>query len=101
MIDGAEKEDRVVSNISDWQRLKVVIVAERGPACEACPAVMPHAGLTHLHHVKPRAQGGTDHRENAALLCPNCHSRAHWLYRTLARIPASRGDFFEMLRGAA
>jgi 5-methylcytosine-specific restriction endonuclease McrA len=30
-----------------------------------------------VHHIVPRAQGGTNANENLTILCPNCHRMAH------------------------
>lgn len=35
------------------------------------------AGLLHVHHIKPRAEGGTNANSNLVRLCPNCHGEAH------------------------
>jgi hypothetical protein len=31
----------------------------------------------HVHHIKPRCQGGTDHPNNILLLCQKCHVAHH------------------------
>lgn len=31
----------------------------------------------HIHHIKPRCQGGTDHPNNLLLLCQKCHVAHH------------------------
>ena len=30
-----------------------------------------------IHHIKPRAKGGTDDMSNLTYICPNCHRVAH------------------------
>jgi 5-methylcytosine-specific restriction protein A len=29
------------------------------------------------HHIKPRAEGGSDTIDNVSALCPNCHRKIH------------------------
>jgi len=48
--------------------------------CESCDAPAPFEtrnGTPYLevHHLKPISQGGSDHPENVAAVCPNCHRR--------------------------
>ena len=31
----------------------------------------------HIHHVKPRADGGSDDVDNLVVLCPTCHDKKH------------------------
>lgn len=31
----------------------------------------------HIHHIKPRCQGGTDHPNNLLMLCQKCHTAHH------------------------
>jgi 5-methylcytosine-specific restriction endonuclease McrA len=63
--------------------IKATRVAATGPVCESCAIVMPSASLLHIHHITPISEGGLDVDANCALLCPNCHAKAHWLHRRL------------------
>lgn len=31
----------------------------------------------HIHHIKPRCEGGTDHPNNLLMLCNRCHTAHH------------------------
>jgi len=67
--------------------------------CEACgwrppPPLGPSA--LNVHHVKPRAKGGTDEPANLVVLCPNCHATAHALTRK--RRLAGRDDLLQELK---
>jgi 5-methylcytosine-specific restriction endonuclease McrA len=64
---------------SEAPKIKAGLVAVRGGRCEACGLTV--TGLLHLHHVVPVSRGGKNHRWNLALLCPNCHARAHQIDR--------------------
>lgn len=72
--------DVVRSGANDAKTKRLAIV---GCACEACKVAMPAPALVHLHHVVFVARGGTNDDDNVALLCPNCHAKAHWLDRKL------------------
>lgn len=80
-----------------WSRLKEDLVSETAGSCEACHHEMPEPSALHLHHVVPRSKGGRDEENNAALLCPNCHAKAHLIYRKSRQIPAGRDELFQLL----
>ena len=42
-------------------------------ACEHCGE---RVDQPHVHHIKPRADGGPNTMSNLIVLCPNCHSKA-------------------------
>lgn len=69
-----ELEVRLGSKIAKANR-----IARVGCKCEACETAMPVPRLVHLHHVVFVSRGGSNADENTILLCPNCHSKAHWL----------------------
>ena len=48
---------------------------KRGP-CEACGSRI----YVSRHHLRPRAQGGSDSAENRCVLCRVCHARTHHLF---------------------
>lgn len=78
---------------------KIRMIALLGCRCEACATQMPSKALVHLHHVVPVRDGGTTADANLMLLCPNCHSRAHWIYRNLNQHerPATRQALADLL----
>ncbi|WP_412063728.1 HNH endonuclease [Rubrivirga sp. IMCC45206] len=53
---------------------------ERGGRCETCG--YDNYNVLHVHHVTPKAEGGTDDGVNLRLLCPNCHMVTHHGYGT-------------------
>lgn len=63
----------------DWRdRLQPRILA-RDPICRICG----DAPSAHVDHIKPLAQGGTDHESNLRGVCASCHSRlTHRLQQT-------------------
>jgi 5-methylcytosine-specific restriction endonuclease McrA len=52
-----------------WPALRRRII-RRDPTCQACG----RAPSTTVDHVTPRARGGSDHPDNLAGLCSDCHA---------------------------
>lgn len=70
-------------------------------ACESCGwQPRPPLGLRaiNIHHLVPTAAGGTDHPENLAALCPNCHAMAHAIFGRKAA--PGRAELVEAIRAA-
>jgi hypothetical protein len=55
--------------------LKKLLLIERGSKCELCPYAI--SATLNIHHIKEKKNGGTDHKENLLLICPNCHAEIH------------------------
>ena len=69
--------------------------------CEHCGWTPPEAKLLHAHHIVALAVGGSDTLDNVAVLCPNCHSLAHYVTsRALGRHlgPSTREQLFISLQ---
>jgi 5-methylcytosine-specific restriction endonuclease McrA len=47
----------------------------RGGFCEECGN--ENFAILQVHHIKERANGGSDDDDNLKLLCPNCHAKTH------------------------
>ena len=63
---------------------KLNLTAATG-TCAACGLNYP---LLDIHHIQPRAEGGSDDPDNLIDLCPNCHRLMHcqlWELTTLGR----------------
>ena len=54
---------------TDWKKLRAEMMP-KGTLCRVCGRV-----ASHLDHIVPRAQGGTDSPRNLQPLCWSCHSR--------------------------
>jgi group II intron reverse transcriptase/maturase len=54
-----------------WREIKAEVEAERGERCEICGRKVP----LDLHHLKARRYGGQDTKDNAQLLCEDCHAK--------------------------
>lgn len=69
-------------------------------ACQSCDARMPDESMLHMHHVVPISRGGTNAPHMLALLCPNCHAKAHWIDRNAKQKPANAIELIAALRVA-
>ena len=64
--------ERVIENYEQWVRL----LRRDGPGCRAGLPGCKVAPAEN-HHLKLRAQGGSDDDANRALVCAGCHRRIH------------------------
>ena len=75
-IIGADKSAQRVTGkvppLSENERAKLINAV--GNRCEN--PTCRHRYSLDVHHIKPRAEGGTNNRENLIVLCPNCHGDA-------------------------
>lgn len=55
--------------------------------CPNCGEHITRETGWHLHHILPKAQGGTDAMSNLVILHPNCHRQVH--SRNKGELPAS------------
>jgi 5-methylcytosine-specific restriction enzyme A len=63
--------------------VRIYILGRAAGTCEACEKPAPFltpAGQPYLepHHIRRLSDGGPDHPEWVAGVCPNCHCRAHY-----------------------
>jgi 5-methylcytosine-specific restriction protein A len=58
----------------DHERMRKIVLAEE-PLCRICLAMDPprHTPSTIADHIVPKAEGGTDERENYQGACGPCH----------------------------
>jgi len=97
-----------------WDRLKAAVLRRDRYRCQDCgedfgrrrrkafdPALRRGRGgyrweSLEVHHIIPRADGGSDHPGNLKTLCPDCH-RAYTSHQAAERA-AARRDRNELLR---
>lgn len=76
------KEKKQITRKRSAAIKKYALVRSEG-ICEACHQVAPfytkegHPFLE-VHHLYRLSDGGMDHPENVAAICPNCHRRVHY-----------------------
>lgn len=56
-----------------WTKL-VEQVKREEPLCRPCKACGRVTPAAEVDHIKPKAQGGTDDRENLQGICSSCHA---------------------------
>ena len=62
--------------------MRTYVLARAGGVCEGCKKPAPFiakSGQPYLepHHIRRLSDGGPDHPDFVAALCPNCHRRVH------------------------
>jgi len=60
-----------------WRMIRSGVIKRDGGKCRACGkdlSAVP-SWLTEVHHVRPKAEGGSDHPSNLITLCVMCHKR--------------------------
>lgn len=61
---------------SDWSRIRETVLARDDYRCQDRRS-QEHAGNLHVHHLIPRAAGGSDEPSNLITLCDGCHAKRH------------------------
>jgi 5-methylcytosine-specific restriction endonuclease McrA len=81
----AERRAKVNTAKREEQAAKAAVWKRAGHRCERCGrnVTMGLDMITagHVHHGLKRSRGGTWALENLTLLCPQCHSVAHGIFR--------------------
>jgi hypothetical protein len=60
-----------------WRMIRSGVIERDGGRCQLCGkdlSTVP-SWLTEVHHVRPKAGGGSDHPSNLITLCVMCHKR--------------------------
>jgi ATP-dependent DNA helicase RecQ len=60
----------------EWEVTRGIVLSRDGHRCVECGADLVRDGA-HVHHVLPRASGGTDEPANLISLCQMCHAAVH------------------------
>jgi ATP-dependent DNA helicase RecQ len=60
----------------EWSSVRQLVLERDGHACVACSERLVGRDA-HVHHVIPRALGGSDHPSNLISLCSGCHAAHH------------------------
>jgi 5-methylcytosine-specific restriction enzyme A len=76
------KKEIKTSVIIRSEAIKSYALKRANGDCEGCSQPAPFFSkggpFLEVHHIERIADGGPDHPENVAALCPNCHKRAHF-----------------------
>jgi len=68
----------------DYENKKSYLLSKQEGICPICGEILKTD--VHLHHVKPRAKGGSDNADNMVALHNDCHKRLH---REKLKLPTS------------
>jgi ATP-dependent DNA helicase RecQ len=60
----------------EWDEIRSLVLRRDGFRCVECGGDLKADGA-HVHHVLPRAAGGSDDPANLVSLCPMCHAAVH------------------------
>lgn len=60
----------------EWEIARQTVLRRDGHRCVQCGGDLKADGA-HVHHLLPRASGGTDEPANLISLCPMCHAAVH------------------------
>jgi 5-methylcytosine-specific restriction endonuclease McrA len=55
-----------------WEKVRAAVLRDE-PLCRPCRARGRVTAATAVDHIRPRARGGTDDRENLQPICAACH----------------------------
>lgn len=58
---------------NDWRKLRQEILLRDKGLCQECRRRGRLTKATHVDHIKPKADGGTDDPVNLQSLCKTCH----------------------------
>jgi 5-methylcytosine-specific restriction endonuclease McrA len=71
-----------------WKNTRRYIRSRDGDRCRRCDASGAIQRL-YVHHIVPRAQGGTDRYENLMLVCQSCHGKLEReAQQSIANVPS-------------
>lgn len=59
-----------------WTKTRAAILKRDQHLCQMCLSKGRITPATEVHHIKPRAQGGTDDHDNLTSACAPCHREA-------------------------
>jgi hypothetical protein len=61
----------------EYQNIRSFLMAREKGKCQVCGKVFRKGNGSHIHHIIPRSDGGTDREKNLALLHKPCHKKLH------------------------
>lgn len=64
------------SNMYDYQNMRSYLMSREHGKCQFCSKDFKGKS-SHIHHIIPRSQGGTNKSNNLAILHENCHKELH------------------------
>ncbi|AWX56930.1 HNH endonuclease [Brevibacillus brevis] len=82
---GTTLKERIVQYRERSRAVKLYALKRANGVCEACGNEAPFINtkgepFLEVHHTRRLSDGGPDHPEWVAAICPNCHRRTHYGY---------------------
>ncbi len=77
-----------------WTRLRLVILKRDGHLCQPCRTKGRVTPATEVHHIKAKADHGTDDPDNLVSTCHDCHLEADAANRGHRKRPGFTADGF-------
>lgn len=90
-ISGVEYQQ---GQLAEWENLKAYAKWRDGQKCRACGRSAKDGARLEVHHIRRRADGGSDTPDNVVTLCHECHEAHHQGIRKLKfkRPPVHRNE---------
>lgn len=90
-ISGVEYQQ---GTLAGWENLKAYAKWRDGQKCRACGKSAKDGARLEVHHIRRRADGGSDTPENVVTLCHECHEAHHQKNKVmkLKRPPTHRNE---------
>jgi len=63
-------------NLYEYQNIRSYLMSREKGLCQFCKKDFKNHS-SHIHHIKPKSQGGTDRTSNLAILHNHCHEKLH------------------------
>jgi 5-methylcytosine-specific restriction endonuclease McrA len=84
-----------------YNNLKSYLMAREKGKCQLCSKGFTKDNGSHMHHIIPRSQGGTDRSTNVALLHKKCHEKLHKekLFHKLKKAKQYKAETFMSIVG--
>ena len=73
-ISGVEYQH---GKLAGWENLKAYAKWRDGMKCRVCGKTLKDGARLEVHHIRRRADGGSDTPENVVTLCHECHDSHH------------------------
>lgn len=67
------------NSLTGRRRLRALWIRQKG-LCPACQVLIDQVTGWHVHHLHPRAKGGSNQNSNLVLMHPTCHMKLHHWY---------------------
>ena len=90
-ISGVEYQQ---GTLAGWENLKAYAKWRDGQKCRACGKSAKDGARLEVHHIRRRADGGSDTPDNVVTLCHECHEAHHQKQKVmkLKRPPVHRNE---------